>query len=63
MGEPNKEWAAEVRKQMYLKGLNARTLSEKVDLSYGYMRLLLSGKNNSMVARRKISKYLGIDDD
>jgi hypothetical protein len=57
------EMIAECRKQLSLRGENLKTLSTKTGISYGYIRLIMSGQRCSETAKTKICNHLGINTD
>lgn len=62
MRKPMPEWVGEVKKKMALIGITQKELADAVGLSYGYIRMILSGRMEHDPARKAICEYLNIKD-
>lgn len=56
--EMDKEWIADVRRELYLRGESLKDLAENIGMSYSYIRQIMTGKVESLNAAEKISEYL-----
>ena len=56
--EMDKEWIADVRRELYLRGESLKDLAENIGMSYSYIRQIMTGKVESLNAEEKISEYL-----
>ena len=56
--EMDKEWIADVRRELYLRGESLKDLAENIGMSYSYIRQIMTGKVESLNAAEKISDYL-----
>lgn len=58
----NKEWIADVRRELYLRGESLKDLAENIGMSYSYIRQVMTGKVESLNAEEKISEHLKNND-
>ena len=56
--EMDKEWIADVRRELYLRGESLKDLAENIGMSYSYIRQIMTGKVESLNAEEKISEHL-----
>ena len=56
--EMDKEWIADVRRELYLRGESLKDLAENIGMSYSYIRQIMTGKVESLNAAEKISEHL-----
>lgn len=56
--EMDKEWIADVRRELYLRGESLKDLAENIGMSYSYIRQIMTGKVESLNTAEKISEYL-----
>ena len=56
--EMDKEWIADVRRELYLRGKSLKDLAENIGMSYSYIRQIMTGKVESLNAEEKISEHL-----
>ena len=56
--EMDKEWIADVRRELYLRGESLKDLAENIGMSYSYIRQIMTGKVESLNAADKISEHL-----
>ena len=54
----DKEWIADARRELYLRGESLKDLAENIGMSYSYVRQVMTGKAESANAEEKISEYL-----
>ena len=54
----NKEWIADARRELYLRGESLKDLAKNVGMSYSYVRQVMTGKVESVNAEEKISEHL-----
>ena len=54
----DKEWIADVRRELYLRGESLKDLAENIGMSYSYIRQIMTGKVESLNAEEKISEHL-----
>ena len=63
MRKPMPEWVGEAKKKMAIIGLTQRELADAVGLSYGYIRMIMSGRMEYDPAKKKICTYLNIKEE
>lgn len=63
MRKPVAEWVGNVKKELSVIGMTQKELADAVNLSYGYVRMLMSGRMESEPAKKAICKYLNIKEE
>lgn len=54
----NKVRIAEVRKALFLNGKTQKDMASDIGVSYGYLRLVMTGKENGENTWQKIDEYV-----
>lgn len=56
--ERDRIWIADVKRVLFLKGKTYKDMAKDIGVSYGYIRLVMSGREKGENTIRKINEYI-----
>ena len=54
----DRKWQAEVRKVLFLNGKTIKDMAGEIGVSYGYLKLVMTGREKGENTRRKVDAYI-----